>query len=78
MSTHLSTHWIHYLSRTESPSHAIQIIEQGYIPWSPEGGRHTMDDFGTLIQTLPQDYYDDCKDLDIAIMWGMDLQYRGH
>lgn len=35
----------------------IQIIGCGYIPWSPYGGLHVMDDFGNLIQVLPQFYY---------------------
>lgn len=55
-------HWINYRGKAESTEYACHIIGIGYIPWSPEGGRHIMDDFGELHQALPYLYYLDERD----------------
>ena len=36
---------------------AYMIMGYGYIPFSPYGGRHIMDDFGNLVQALPSWYH---------------------
>lgn len=65
--------------RIESFGVADQIMGQGYIPYYPFGGRHIMDDFGNLIQSLPQHQYDyEPKGIDWRLMWGYDIQYMYH
>lgn len=42
----------------ENPSFAIHFVAEGYIPWGPgSDGLHVQDDFGNLVQSLPQDHY---------------------
>lgn len=41
---------------------AMQVVGFGYVPYSTEknghaGGLHAMDDFGNLVQTLPQNHH---------------------
>lgn len=71
--------WIQYCSKAESPNFAHHFVGYGYIPWSPHGGRHIMDDFGELRQALPQDHFDTEDSLN-GTQWSYysDQQYRGH
>jgi len=50
-------YWIY---RPHDDSHiAYQCIDTGgYIPFSPYGGLHVMDDFGNLIETCNRGYMD--------------------
>lgn len=48
--------WIYY-DYVESPGYIYQIVGDGYIPRSPYGGRHVVDDFGNLVQALPSTMY---------------------
>lgn len=73
------THWIHHCTRDESPVVAAQVMGVCYIPWAPAGGRHVMDDFGWLQQTLPQHYYEPDPILhNIWYHFNSDLTYFYH
>jgi hypothetical protein len=51
----------------------------GYIPWAPLAGRHVMDDFGWLVQALPQDHYHpDPTWATLWYHWSQDLVYFFH
>jgi len=58
---------------------ASQIMGIGYVPYSPFVVRHIMDDFGDLIQSLPQDHWEyEPKGIHWRNMWGYDIQYMYH
>ena len=70
-------HWIE--NPYKDRMFADQIMGDSYIPFGSPGGRHIMDDFGSLIQALPQSKHDyEIRGLDWRIMWNCDIQYMYH
>lgn len=49
--------WIHGSEDLRVLGIANQIVGEGYIPYSPFGGLHRMDDYGDLVRTLPGGFH---------------------